>query len=77
MTGTVIAIASTNLDNEPWSAPTTALIGQLHRYSPYDRLPISTNGRHPNRVRTEPAHGCTTTATNAADARVTSGSSHR
>ena len=52
------------------------LIGQVHRYNPYERLPISTIGFEPNSVRAPVAHGWTTTATRAADANVTIGSIH-
>ena len=50
------------------------LIGQLHRYSPYDRLPISTNGRTSNSGRATTDDGWSIAATSAADESVTAGS---
>ena len=71
-----MAIANANRDHEPVYALQMRLIGQVHRYRPYERLPISTIGRLPNTRRAPAAQGCTTTPTSAADASVTIGSIH-
>jgi hypothetical protein len=52
-------------------------IGQLHRYSPYDRFPISTSGFHENHKRSNLDEGCTTTSTATSDAMETTARFHR
>src|SRR3954452_12258456 len=64
-------------DHEPTYAPHSTMIGQLHRYNPYERLPRATSAGLPKNDRVARADGCTTAPTTTIDKMDTSVSSHR
>src|SRR3954447_1876046 len=64
-------------DHEPTYAPHSTMIGQLHRYKPYERLPKPTSSRRPKNDRAAVADGCTTVATTTSDNIDTSASCQR
>ena len=44
-------IAQMNRFHVPSKAPQATEIGQLHKYTPYERLPTATNARDPKKAR--------------------------
>ncbi len=73
----VTDIAQMNRAQEPSKAPHSTEIGQLHKYTPYERLPRATSGRDPKNDRAAVAAGWTTTATATSDSSDTAASCQR
>src|SRR3954447_6555256 len=66
-----------NRVHEPTYAPQITEIGQLQRYTPYERLPIATSAGEPKNRRAVNEAGCTTTAMTISDRTETPASCHR